>query len=385
MTEQYVYVPGTKDTFVELSKTPTGKLYRKHLLRYGDFAHPNLPDTKLSITEDTVDKIIQNFDNGVCDIVQVPIVGEKNQHTEDPRDNAGEVIRLEKEPDGLYAVIDARKHAGDFGKTLIGASAMLHMDYKDTRTGERVGPTLLHAAVTNRPFITDLNGFEEIIAASADTQGDEVVVLSPTSEAKETQMPELEGATREDLLAALKQDHELDVEALESELADATAALSRKENEGPSVDDMVVAFSSALEKVGVKPQASGDDGELTIKDVAEAVVEVAQEKVLLSNRINELEKEREADREAAAEKEVESLIQAGRILPKQKEAMTELALTNRPMFESLLPEDSLIELSQTGVTTFEETHSEDAEKELARLSDMANEMAIGKSPRKRGE
>src|SRR5204862_431120 len=68
------------------------------------------------------------------------------------------------------------KSAEDFGKTILGASAMLDLDYADVRSGQRVGPTLLHVAATNRPHLVDLEPYTDAVAASASSS--EVVMLS---------------------------------------------------------------------------------------------------------------------------------------------------------------------------------------------------------------
>ena len=125
-----------------------------------------------------IDHLMTNFTDGVADIVQVPKVDGQNKHTEDPDRNIGEVVDLKRREDGgLDAIIDVRTADTEkIGKTLLGASAMMHMDYTDTRTGSRMGPTLLHTAITNRPYITGLDDFQEYVAASADTSDDTEVV-----------------------------------------------------------------------------------------------------------------------------------------------------------------------------------------------------------------
>jgi hypothetical protein len=168
MTNVVMAGTGPRDEFVECAARPgvkpKGKLFRKQLLHWGEFAHPNLPGKKITVDEAFADKLITNFSRGVCDIVQVPIVDDKNKHTEDPLRNIGEVIDLERDDKGIYALVDARseKYASELGKTLIGASAMMNLDYTDTKTGEKVGPTLLHMAITNRPYITGLDAFDEV-------------------------------------------------------------------------------------------------------------------------------------------------------------------------------------------------------------------------------
>jgi hypothetical protein len=113
----------------------------------------------------------RNFDTrAATDIVQVPLANDKNEHTENPSRNIGVVTGLEREGSKVYALIDARdaEAAGKLGKTLLGASAMLHLNATDNRTGGKVGPALYHVAVTNRPYVVDLEPYAEVVAATAE-------------------------------------------------------------------------------------------------------------------------------------------------------------------------------------------------------------------------
>jgi hypothetical protein len=338
---------GTSDEYVECASRPglqpKGKLFRKQILHWGDFAHPNLPGKKITVDDKFAETLVENFNNGVCDIVQVPLVDGKNHHTEDPTRNVGQVIGLEKDAKGIYALVDARKSdaAAELGKTLIGASAMMNLDYTDTRTGKKVGPTLLHMAVTNRPYITGLDAFDEVLSLSADTP-DEATVLLGAGDDEENEMP----MTRDEMIAALKADHGIDVEAL-LETSDETAELA--------------ALSNAL----------GDE-ELSLSDVAEAVLELSQKNDEQANLISALVEERNSLRLSAAETEVDSLVKAGRILPKQRDRMLRLSMEDREAFDDLLPEQSVVSLSEDGVTTHEDTHANSAEAEIARIVALAN-------------
>lgn len=349
MTMNIIMAGERRDDFVECAArkgvTPKGKLYRKQILHMGSFTHPNLPGKKITVDEDFARKLVTNFSNGTCDIVQVPIVDGANKHVEDPLRNVGEVIDLDYDEKGVYAYVDARKaeYADELGKTLIGASAMMNLDYTDTRTGDKVGPTLLHVAITNRPYITNLSGFDEVIAASADTS-DETVLLGAADD-EETEMP-----TLEEMLAALKEEHGIDVTALQEQAASA---------------DELASLSNVL----------GDeetDGPLTLHDVAEAVLELSQTNTAQAEQIETLVAERDAARLSNAETEIDTLISEGRILPKQRETMLSLSMTARETFESLLPDEAIVSLSEDGVTTYEDTRGKGAEDETARLIALAN-------------
>lgn len=364
MANLLAVVPTPRSDFVEMARSPAGRLYRKHLLKLGRFPHPADPTKELVIDPEFIDAVMSNFDEGVADIVQIPKVDGSNKHTEDPDRNLGEVVRLERRSDGgLDAIGDFRKQSEDVGKTLIGASAMLHMNYTDTRTGQKRGPTLLHMAITNRPYITGLDGFEEIVAASADTTGDVQPVIFAEEEA---QMAELSEVSQEDLIVELSK-RGVDVEELQAR-AQAT----------PSANEFATEVLTALRSAGVvqfsqpEGEADGEAEEITTRDVAEAVVELAREKSELEGTVRDLTAAAETARKEKVEAEVDGLVKDGRILPKQREAMVEIALSNREQFDALLPEDSIVAMSEQGVTTHDATADEEIGKEIDRIAALAN-------------
>lgn len=364
MTSNTVYVPAPRSAWIALARSPSGRLFKKQILKFGEFAHPNDPNSKLIINQSVANSLVRNFKNNVADIVQVPVVDDKNAHVEDPMRNIGEVVDLTIEPDGVYATIDARKEdaANELGKTLLGVSAMMHLNYTDTRTGKKVGPTLLHTAITNRPYITGLKNFEEIIAASVDSSKEDVpVVLSEIED--EEPMP-----TREELIKLLKDEHDIDVEALQNTPAPA-----------PKVehDDLVSALTAVLSDAGVLALSNSDDGgegetePVSITDVAEAVIELSQEKDQLSTQVQSLLEINNKLVKDRTETEIAGYIEQGRILPVQKAAMLELALSNRAMFDKIIPDQPLVTLSQQAMETHDEPKSESIDKEIARLSEVA--------------
>jgi hypothetical protein len=354
---------------VELSRRSTGTLFRKHILTKGDLIHP-ATGKRIKIDDTFVNKLKQNFDNKICPIVQVPLANDNNAHVEDPDRNVGEVIDVEVKGDKVYAVIDARRNADKFkDRTYIGASAMLSLDYVDTNSGSKVGPTLCHVAVTNRPYITNLEDYEEIVKASADNS-DEAVLLTEPAEGEvnpgSTEEPELKEhktMTKEELIAALKAEHGIDVDALQAEAAkpaettDPAAELSNK-------------LVAALTDAGVV-KLSSDDSAANVEQVVGAVVELAKDNVELSNRIEKLEL---SSREAEATFEVETKVRDGFIDPAKKDAMVKLYLSNKDLYTDLLPGEPKVELSAERGTSTEANENKvelDVDAEIARLSQLA--------------
>lgn len=354
-TEGYVELSQETQNHISLSRAAKGRVFEKHILNYGPLLYPGAAGGKVMINDSFADKLIANFTNKVCDIVQVPKAGPNNEHSEDPDRNIGEVIGLTKRNGKVYAQIDARDEeaASKLGKTLLGASAMMHLNYTDTRTLKTVGPTLLHVAVTNRPYVVDLDEYKEIgevVAASADGNTEAVVLTAPNS--KEKSM-----STLDELLAELRTDHGIDVPALQEQAAKADDSVKLSN-----------ALTSQLAESGVLKLSNGDTA--SVDDVVAAVAEVHTKNVELSNQVEGLVK---LSAEQAADTKIAGLIRSGHILPVQKDAQKTLLLSNPELFEQLLPEKPLVKLSQPGdeergFETVDETHKDTVDSEIARLS-----------------
>lgn len=163
--------PSSAEGYAELGATPQGRLFRKHVLTIGkQFVHPKT-GKPITLGEDAWQQMKANFDTKrITPIVQFPLVGKDNAHTEAVEANAGECVGLEREGDRVIAVLDVRDPAvaDKIGSTILGASAMLHLDARDPQTAERAGCALLHVAATNRPALVDLAPYEAVVAASGE-------------------------------------------------------------------------------------------------------------------------------------------------------------------------------------------------------------------------
>ncbi len=369
MPDELVIVPSDGDGYMELARTKTGRLFRKHLLNKGPLRHP-VSGAVINIDDDFVSKLQTNFNNGVCDIVQVPLANAKNEHVENPDANIGEVVDIEVNGDKVYAVLDIRDaaHADKLGKTYLGASAMLSLDYTSTKTGEKVGPTLLHSCVTNRPYVTGLDNYEEIVAATTDRSEDAAVLLSdstvviekPTEQSsEETEMPEQEEnktvaePSLEELLTTLKTKHNIDVSTLQAQAGENTKQA-----------ELSATIVDALSKAGIVSLSNTDkETGVANETVISAVQELATTNVTLTNRVNSLEKK-------DAENAVDGLIAEGKILPAQRAPMVELKLTNTAMFDQLVPAQPVVKMSnEVGKNVPDDAdHKVDIDAEIARLT-----------------
>jgi Mu-like prophage I protein len=355
---RYIIPAPAGDTYTPVADIPValartrrvqGRLFEKHILNRGTLIHPKT-GAKIEIDDAFVRTMQENFAKGVCDIVQVPLANDQNEHVETASANLGEVVGIKEREGRVYALIDARQDADKFGVTYLGASAFLSTDYTDSSTGKKAGPTLLHVAVTNRPYVTGLEDYKEVLAASADNTGEVVVLTLP----EETEVP----PTKEELLAQLKDGHGIDVEALLAAAATSPAA--------PDQAAITAALTQALKDSGIQLGAGSDDGTVKLADVTAAVIELSTDNKALRDSVAGLERKQ-------AETEVQGYIDAGRLLPKTRDTAVTLALTNRDALDAILaPEDRpYVPLAkQEGVPGPDsDQHQErDIDAELARLT-----------------
>lgn len=364
MTTYAMAVPDKAKPFVKLAQLKESRLFRKEIMRKGKFSDPR-PGHEgefIEVDDELFAKLTANFTAGVCDIVQIPVVGDDNKHTEAPDRNSGEVVGLEVEGDSLIAVLDFRKPevADAVGKTLLGASAMYAQDYKDTKTGDMVGPTLLHVAVTNRPHITGLDPFRELIAATSDQSVDEVVAFTATATKEE-----VDDMTLEEMLAKLKAEHNIDVTALQ-----AAAATPPPD---PKDGDLATKLAAVLVDAGVVKLSAGDPTPKP-EDIVSSVKTVTDANVALATRVSTLEL-------SAVTTEIDGLIVEGRVMPHQKDAMIKLAVKDRETFDAIVPAEPLIKLSKEEGNGAPELPTDKAAAEIDRLVDVA----AGNNGQKKGD
>lgn len=335
------------------------KLFRKQILRFGEWKHPAAPGGKLQVTKEFVAKIIENFNKGLRDDVPIP-----KGHDVDALTSVGKVVGLEMGPDGLYGLHEIEEDAEKIGKTLTGTSAFINMDYEDAETGEHHGPVLIHNALTNAPYIKGLAPFE---ALALGEDAEEAVVIALPNATTEADM------TLEELLAQIEEtsDDELR-EALEKARPELFAGIEGDESK--TDDDAIAAAKdearkevvAALAEKGITVALSEENEDEDPK----VDVTGAPEFVALSERVDALETEK---REKEAADIVEKAIKDGKVLPAQREGLMEVALSEGGMerVKKLIPEESVVDLSEHGVSTGHETNvelsEEDAEKEAARL------------------
>ena len=374
MTDKLVAVPAADaEPFVRLGRTKQGRMFKKHILNKGVLHYPGVKDGKVVIDDEFIATLTRNFENKVCDIVQVPKAGANNEHTEDPDRNIGEVTDIVVEGDKVYAYIDARTDDADkLGKTLLGASAMMSLNYKDTHTNEFVGPALLHVAITNRPYITKLDDFSEVeselIAATAEYTNEMVLLTPVVAEMETASMP-----TLDEVKASLKE-HGYDLDAL----------LAAKTESDKTVD-LTAKLATALEGLTSVKLSNSDGAAAQPEEVVGAVATLVEKSVELSNKNVELSNSNTALagrisslEKASVDAEIAGYVSAGRVLPAQVEAFTTLALSNRELFDSIVPAEPVVKLSQeVGATPVDEAPEFDVDAYVLDIASRGKRDGLG--------
>lgn len=165
--------------------------------------------------------------------------------------------------------------------------------------------------------------------------------------------------TLDEYKAQFKTEHGIDVDAL---------LVAAKANE--ATVDLTAKLADALKGIDdIKLSNTNSDEAPRVDEVVGAVADLVEKNVALSQsndtlnvRLSNLEK-------SAIDAEVAGLVKEGRILPAQVADFTELALSNRSMFDRLVPADAIVTLSQeSGVTIVDEQPELDIDATVARIA-----------------
>ena len=146
MSDRYIYI--TEITLDESGDDDKPVISTEQILRKGTFEHPMYG--KLQFDDELFDKLIGNFNKNVR---KVDIAVDVEHRPEEGA--AGWFRKLFKKDDGLYAEIEWTEKGVELikGKIYKYMSADYTPNYIDPETGKQYGPTLLGAALTNRPFV----------------------------------------------------------------------------------------------------------------------------------------------------------------------------------------------------------------------------------------
>ena len=266
-----------------------GTQYRKMIAKFGKWVNPLFPIEYMELDKEWATQVKANFDAKVIDRVPVPL-----NHTDDVSANTGEVIELQVEADGLYAVMEIRdwKTVGDINDELIfDVSISFDWNYVDTEKGIEHGPVLLHVALVNNPYLKGMGGFEKTEAQIAKEQaesaawGDMEWLTDFSSKHKKSAIMLSESKAKElrDMFVTIKNDKDFPV------------TISVKDEYGEAVKKIL--------QPGEEVQVPSDQGEAVLKMVADAVK--ADDEEGESDEDKATREAKEAEDQAAADKKKE--------------------------------------------------------------------------------
>lgn len=291
----------------------SGNLFRKQLLKYGEWVHPNDPTRKMTITKELVKKLIENFKAKVLDKVPVP-----NTHTNSALANTGYVVGLEETSDGLDAIIEITDETAldKLRKKLIpGISAAFHSNYTVKDSGTQVGPVLLHAALVDNPYIKGLRDFQPIALGDDDKSTHIPFILSEG----------VKEMTKEQLITALKEQG-VDVVELMDKAGKLDKANTDLQAAQAVITEVKTAFGDVIQLADNTSPAEG------VKQLVAKVKAKETEVTQLSDRVGNLERTIKTNEAKSA---VALLVKDTKIAPADVEKYEKLYLSDKSLFDGI--------------------------------------------------
>jgi hypothetical protein len=307
-----------------------GNLFRKQLLRFGEWVHPNDPSKTMKITPELVKTLIENFKAKILDKVPVP-----DTHTNSATANTGYVIGLEETSEGLDAILEVSDQTAleKLNKGLIpGISAAIHNNYMVKDSGKHVGPVLLHAALVDNPYIKGMKDFQPVaLADETDVEHTPFILSDDKGEEK---------LTKEQLIAGLK---EIGIDFVElSEKAGKFDKASMDLTEAQKVlADTKAAFGDVIQLGDNVTLADG------VKQLVEKVKSEETEVTKLSDRIKGLEV---TMKQTEAKNAVADLVKVTKVALADAEKYEKLYLSDKTLFDGITASlKPVVELGEKGL------------------------------------
>lgn len=341
------------------------KFFRKPILRFGTWRHPDNRDVEFEITEKVVKQIADNFMAGIP--VEAPIV---LTHTDNPKAKVGGVkqfIPTENGLDAVFSVADEEMVEKIESKEKApGVSCWLDLNYKDKQSNELVGAVVKHVALVNHPYIEGLGGYQAV-SLSEDKEAEKFVPLIMSEKNKfkdgEDNMPKLT-----EILKILKDEHEIDVVQLQEDLKKLNKQVEDgeliKKEDAPALSEKVI--SSIKKKLDLSEDTTAEEAVSKLVETVDASLKLSEkdskEKEDLKKEVGDLKTELT---EMKAEKEIDDLITEGKVLPAEKEGLKKTYVKDKALFSELIKSRTapLVELAEQGKKSDETPTEEDKEKE----------------------
>ncbi len=323
-----------------------GSIYRKQVAKFGAWENPDYPwfsdDPKMTLDEAWAEQIVENFDNdSLGSQIPVPL-----NHTDDVRVNTGVVESLEVVAgEGLFAnlkIIDEETQEKLDSGLIFDVSISFVWDLVRQDDGKHYGPTLLHVALVNTPYLIGMNSFEKVgEALSKLTKSFKPVGLSLANEGaimlSRTKIKELAHVEE----STIKNDKDFDVtvtykdgdedkevvvkageevvvptevaEEVTTQIADAVAPTEDDNSDDSNSDD----DSSSDDDSNKDDDASNDDNSDDSSEEDEDEEEKDKDKALAKANLKVAT--------LSVEKRYAELLSAGKVIPAQKDRILGLA------------------------------------------------------------
>lgn len=341
------------------------KTWRKQILAFGLWKHPDNREVEFEITPEVADQIIDNFKKGVP--VEAPVV---LTHTDNPKAKVGgvkEFIKTDKGLDAVLTVDDEEMNSNiESADKAPGVSCWLDLQYKDKKTDEDVGAVVKHVALVNHPYIEGLSGFQDVSLSDKEEKYTPLV-MSEEKLYGGINMPDT--ITKEIAIKFLKDKEKVDVAALLSDSEELKVISDRiDKGELVSKEDKQKLLSDELMKK-LRDELKLGDGNGDEKKAEELVKNMLEKYVTLSTAQEKTDKEvkdmKEALTEMRAETTVGALLSDGFAFPKEKDTLKKLYHSDIKLFEEVEKTrragEKYVKLGEEGVQSEEEKESEAVE------------------------
>ena len=314
------------------------RTFRKQMLSYGEFLHEDAPDGKLKVDRSFCDRIVDNFRKGMRDTVPIPLGHTDGEGTS----SVGRVLDLEVDDDGLWGLhlIEDEEKADKLGRELRDSSVLVEPDFLDIKTGNKVGPVLIHNAITNAARLTGLRSWE---AVSFGDDASKVDVIDFANQSGSGDSGKGEKMTIAELLEKAAEVTDADFAA---ELAKSRPKVVETLTEDAKVDEDALRAEGAaavvadLKTKGITytpTESKGkDDGKGEAKAEAKTTgLDISEHPDFkaINKTVNDLMAERT---KTETEAKVDAAIREGRVLPAEKEGLVAVGLSDGTLLENLL-------------------------------------------------
>jgi len=359
--------------------------FRKPILAFGIWKHPEDRDIEFEITPEVVKQIAYNFENGVP--VEAPIT---LTHTDNPKMKIGNVkkfIPTDVGLDAVFSVADKDMVANIENKEKApGVSCWLDLSYRDKQSNKEVGAVVKHVALVNHPYIEGLGDYK-VVSLSEDKEADKYVPLIMSESKFKYGVNKM---TLAELVKELKEKHKLDVSQLQEDLK----VLNKQIEDGDLIKKVDAPALSEELLTEIKEKLELDEKITKSDEIVKALFDKVKEVLKLSD--TNTKKDDEAAKVAAAavkeaeakdkrievleakltemdaNKKIDALITENKVLPAEKESLVKLYKKDEALFTEFVATRSkpLLELAEIGAKA-DEVPQEEKDKEKAEIDRLA--------------